>query len=89
MNTLITKISEWSMGAYLVSWIFDQIFYPILKQEQPIMQLRLEYFFVIVPTIYICSLLLSAALNLIAPYITKGILSCLDKHIIKQKVSIQ
>lgn len=62
---LLAHLSDWCLGAYLVSWIFDRVFYKILNDHQPIMQKRLVYFILIVPVIYICSLGLSAVINLI------------------------
>lgn len=55
--------SNLCLGAYLVSWIFDQIIYNIVNIYEPIMQKRLNYFIIAVPTIYICSLALSAVIN--------------------------
>lgn len=53
------KISELCLGGYLLSWIFDSIFYPVLNQKVPLVQDRLEYYFVIVPLIVVLSLVLS------------------------------
>lgn len=59
----LQKLSDWSLGAYLVSWIFDQAFYGILNGHEPVMQNRLVYFPLVVPAVYVCSLALSAVLN--------------------------
>lgn len=50
-------ISRISLGIYLLSWIFDQKFYPILNTKVPVMTDRLPYFFVIVPAVFLCSVL--------------------------------
>lgn len=58
-------LSDCCLGGYLVSWIFDMVFYPILTSKVPVMPKRLEYYFIIVPVIFLCSLTLSFVLNLI------------------------
>lgn len=60
---LLRKVSALSLGAYLLSWIFDQAFYPILNARVPQMTDRLEYFFLLVPTVAVSSLLLSQVLS--------------------------
>lgn len=49
--------------AYLVSWIFDSAFYPLLRELQPDVHLRFNYYPIIVPLVYVCSLLLSFVIN--------------------------
>lgn len=68
---MIKVISDSVLGAYLVSYIFDSIFYPILIQRTPIMTDRLNYYFIIVPTVLVCSIILSFLLNLIYFFIKK------------------
>jgi uncharacterized protein (DUF2062 family) len=53
-------LSNFVFGAYLVSWIFDDLFYPMLRKSVPEMQLRLEWFPVMVLSVTVCSLTLSA-----------------------------
>ncbi len=65
VSKVFAKLSDWCLGAYLCSWIFDKIFYGILNAHEPNMHLRLEYFPVIVPAVFVCSLLMSGVLNLI------------------------
>lgn len=55
----IQKISGLCLGAYLLSWIFDSWLYPILKQKVTDAQKTLEYYFVIVPIVFVLSLVLS------------------------------
>ena len=69
----LAKISNLCLGGYLVSWIFDVTFYPILNKAVLDMPLRLNYYFIIVPLIFICSLGLSFILNLLYEGIYKGI----------------
>lgn len=62
---ILGKISDLSYGAFLVSYIFDAYAYKKLISAVPIMGLRLEYYFIIVPFVFINSILLSFVLNLI------------------------
>lgn len=62
-KNVLSTISEISLGAYLVSWIFDQIFYPLLNDAVPTMASRLPWFFVLVPAVFLCSVCLSWILN--------------------------
>lgn len=64
-KSLLARMSDWSLGAYLVSWIFDRIFYPMLNAHQPVLLSKLPYFPLIVTLICICSLFTSAAINLL------------------------
>lgn len=64
-TAFLGKLSDWCLGAYLVSWIFEQIFYPILSDIQPNVQLRFFYMPVIVPIVFVCSLALSAVISLV------------------------
>lgn len=66
MRKLLKAASGWVFGAYLVSWIFDQMAYPRLIAAVPDMSRRLEYYFVIVPWVFACSLAMSAGLERIA-----------------------
>lgn len=58
-------ISDTVLGAYLVSYIFDNIVYPILNNNVAIVVDRLPYYFVTVPCVFICSVALSVVLNLL------------------------
>ncbi len=59
LSRFIQKISGLCLGGYLVSWIFDSVFYPILLAKIPTVQDRLEYYLIIVPVVFISSLVLS------------------------------
>ena len=65
LRKLLKWMSNACLGAYLVSYSFDSYFYTILNQSVPDMQKRLNYFPLIIPLVFLCSLLLSAGLNLI------------------------
>lgn len=59
VSKFIQKISGLCLGGYLVSWVFDDYFYPILREKVPDMIYRLEYYFIIVPLVFVLSLLTS------------------------------
>ena len=60
---LFARLSDLSLGAYLVSWIFDDIFYNLLDKIQPVVAYKLEYYPIVISVICICSLGLSAVIN--------------------------
>lgn len=55
-------VSNWVLGAYLVSAIFDEVLYKLLNQRVTVVHYRLEWFPVIVLGVAVCSLALSAVL---------------------------
>lgn len=59
ITKFIRKISGLCFGAYLVSWVFDDYFYPTLLEKVPDMINRLEYYFVMVPLVFLLSLFVS------------------------------
>lgn len=65
LKVAFARISEWSLGAFLVSWIFDFTFYPILCARVADPHLRLNWMPVMVPAVYGCSLALSALLQMV------------------------
>lgn len=65
INFLIFKISECSLGIYLVSSIFDNYFYGILNTLIKDVPSRLTYFFIIIFLVFICSLLLSQSILIV------------------------
>ena len=60
-----TKISELSLGIYLVSSIFDTVLYAKLNAYVPVVTKRLEYFFLIVPSVFFLSFVTSYFLHII------------------------
>lgn len=64
-------LSGWCLGAYLVSWIFDQVFYGLLIRAVPVMQDRIWYFLPVVLAVCVCSLGLSAVLNGVYTWLTQ------------------
>ncbi len=63
LSFIFEKISGLCLGGYLLSYIFDSIFYPKLIEKVPIMTDRLGYYFLIVPLVYVSSLTLSYILS--------------------------
>lgn len=72
MATFLHKVSGLCLGAYLVSWIFDSALYPILLEKVPVVTRRLESYIIIVPVIFVSSLLTSYLLSKIQFLIEKG-----------------
>lgn len=77
----IRKISDLSFGTFLVSWIFDEMFYSILNQKVPVMQERIFWFPVIVPAVLLCSTALSAVLEGIAGITITPLLNYIQKRL--------
>ncbi len=61
--------SDWSFCAYLVSWVFDEAFYKVLAKLCPNVTQRFLWLPLIVPAVFVCSLLTSAVINNIYIYI--------------------
>jgi len=77
---LFATISEFSFGAYLVSWIFDQAFYPILIDCTPTYFQRFLWFPVIVIAVFISSLSLSAIITRIYSILFSPIILRISQH---------
>lgn len=60
---VLSYISNCCLGAYLVSWIFDSIFYEVLNAYRLTILDKAKFFIPVTLAVYICSLLLSAVLN--------------------------
>lgn len=58
-------ISDGCLGAYLLSYIFDQHFYPVLNEKVPVVTDRIEYFIPVVLAVAVCSLALSLLVDLL------------------------
>ena len=71
LELIIRKVSGLSLGGYLVSWVFDQAFYPILIEKVPSVTSRLEMYFIIVPLVFVLSLLTSYILSIIQGLLEK------------------
>ena len=75
----IGKISYLTFGAYLLSAIFDRYFYPILQSHTNTLIQRIPYLFLLIPVIFIFSLLLSWIVELMITFGKKIILLLKNK----------
>ena len=57
--SFLALISNLTFGAYILTWIPDNKFYPKLKELEPVMQSRFKYFPIIVGGTIVISLILS------------------------------
>lgn len=71
LSWVLGKISGITLGGYLVSWIFDQQLYPILLEKVPDVTDQLPYYFIIVPAVFVLSLIASYVLSKIQFIIEK------------------
>lgn len=58
-------VSDSCLGAYLLSYIFDQHFYPVLNEKVPQVTDRIKYFIPVVLTVAVCSLILSLLIDIV------------------------
>ena len=65
LRTVIGLISQVTLGAYLVSYIYDKLFYKTLIEKVPEMPDRLIWYFAIVPAVFVCSIASSFVLEAI------------------------
>ncbi len=79
---LLKKGSELSLGIYLVSWCFDQLYYPILAAHVPKVTHRLFFAPVIVLAVYLSSALVAQVLE----WARKGIVWCINKAVPQAKL---
>lgn len=83
---LIQKVSRLSLAAYLLSWIPDQYFYPILIQHQPSVPMRLNYFPIMVVIVLTCSVLMAAVVDFLCSIICRGLFAAADRITAKANV---
>ena len=77
---LAQRISSITLGGYLVSWVFDKAFYPILSQKVPSVTDRVEHYIIIVPIVSILSLLVAYLLSKIQFIIEKVFSYCYNLY---------
>ena len=75
VRTVLWKVSDLTFGMYLLSFIFDKLIYTELNKNVLSIFDKLPYYFVTVPLCFLCSLLASIVVNLIA----KGIIILYEK----------
>lgn len=78
-KNLFMIMSNLSLGAYLISWIFDDFIYRGLNIAGIIMESGFGYYFVIVPVVYVCSLCASWCVNVIYT----GLGKCVAKVVLR------
>ena len=72
VKRVLMVVSDLCLGGYLVSYIFDNLYYPVLAEIEPRMTHRLEWYGVIVPAVFLSSLALSGVLNLVYAGLARG-----------------
>ena len=72
LKRVLMVASDCCLGGYLVSYIFDNLFYAELNSRVKEMVCRLGWYPLIVPAVFVCSLLLSFVLNMIYKGIAFG-----------------
>ena len=78
------RLSDWSLGAYLLSWVFDDAIYAVLCHFVPTVFARFPFFLLTVPVVYVCSLTASAVLNWVQKQLGKGLTGLL-RHCVRTK----
>lgn len=69
-SKIVKKVAALTFGGYLLSWIPDKMLYPILKQIEPQMSLRFNYFPVMVVLVTFMALILSYSVDMIIKVFT-------------------
>lgn len=65
VKIMLWKISDLALGIYLISYIFDQLIYEVLRKNVPVMVDRLPFYFITVPLCFLLSMGASFILNLL------------------------
>lgn len=69
---ILWKVSDLALGAYLMSYVSDELIYPQLRTLVPVMVDRLPFYFVTVPLSFLCAMAMSALINALATLIIKA-----------------
>lgn len=59
----LARLSDWCLGAYLVSWVFDTLFYQLLNSWQSTLWGRFLCMGLVIGAVCLCSLAVSAVIN--------------------------
>lgn len=70
ISNIIEKISNACFGAYLISCVFDTIYYQRLKENVPLLKDRFNYAPIIIILVFINSIVVSIIINLILHILT-------------------
>jgi hypothetical protein len=65
VSRAVGLVSNLTFGAYLVSWVADRYFYARMRKAEPVMQLRLNHYPVVVGKVILCSLAMSLVIYLV------------------------
>lgn len=72
VQKLLKILSDLCFGAYLVSQIFETLFYPMFAEAVPSVGLRMNYYPLMVGMVFVCSMALSGGLHLVYEGIHRG-----------------
>lgn len=72
LKVFFARIADLSLGAYLVSWVWDQYAYTKFKTLVTYIPMRLNYLPILVGFVFICSLVTSSCIHGIYALICKG-----------------
>ena len=82
----LQTISGLTFGGYLVSSVFDMYFYQQLVEKVPVLTDRFKYFVVMVPLVFVCSLITSYIISKVQ-FVIEKIIDVITKAIKNKKVS--
>lgn len=77
-NKMLVLLSNVSLGAYLVSYIFDSMIYPYLTEHIEGFVYKIEYFVIVVPIVFVCSVATSYLMNVIYASVLRVVSKCKD-----------
>lgn len=63
IRKILETVSGWTLAAYLVSQIFDVLFYPVFRESLPVMSQRIKFAPVIVLSVFFISLVLGGIID--------------------------
>ncbi len=83
VKKVLMHLSDWCLGAYLLSFIFDNLIYAELNRHVPAMTARLNWYLPVVLSVTVLSLAASCAANLLWLGLSK-LAECIFIHIKRQ-----
>ena len=81
IKKLITKLSEISFNIYLISYIFDTIFYQILNTKVPVFHNKIIFLPVIIMGVFICSSISAYFIEILVKKISSKITIYIQKNV--------
>ncbi len=87
ISRLIIRVSKLSLGTYLISSIFDTIFYKKLNEQILNVPDRVKYYLLIVLTVFFCSLFTAWIMDIIANFILKILENTRNKYKIRKETT--